>query len=131
MNAARRRFLGAGALFGAFAAPGSSPARAEPGQGGERVVIVDERLADSRAFALRARLTGARIVPLRGDTGALWHACLLPLGDARATTIAGLTTHADAFVLMHFARQSGMRCTRQDAGALVSWQAAPPHACAR
>lgn len=87
-------------------------------------VIVDERNADSRAFALRARMAGARVMPLCDEIGALWFDRLMPLATSHGNVLAGLTTHADAFLLTRFALENGLAITRRAAGenALVAWR---------
>jgi hypothetical protein len=95
-------------------------------------IVFDERLADSRAFAFRARVMGARIVPLANDTGLLWFQSLMPADGPPPGTLAGLTRHADAFLLARLALGIGMRVTRQAADAhtgpdaLVMWRLDPP-----
>lgn len=133
MNTRRRDFLAAASL----AAAGSwvlRPARAmaarETGQPLKTslTIVFDERRADSRAFALRARMAGACIVPLNDDIGALWFRTLLPAAGSGRSALGGLTTHADAFLIARFASGIGMRMTRRtiDArmgpGALVAWR---------
>jgi hypothetical protein len=94
-------------------------------------ILFDEDLADSRTFAFRSRAMGARIVPLGEDIGALWFQSLMPLASSPGTTIAGLTRHADAFLLTRFAQGAGMRTTQRTAGAhagpdtLVMWKLEP------
>jgi hypothetical protein len=91
-------------------------------------IIFDEDLADSRTFAFRSRTMGARIVPLGNDIGALWFESLMPLASSPGNTIAGLTKHADAFLLTRFAQCAGMWVTQgtTDAHAgpdtLVMWR---------
>jgi hypothetical protein len=91
-------------------------------------IVFDEHLADSRAFAVRSRTTGARIVPLGNDIGVLWFKRLMPLASSPGNTIAGLTTHANAFLLTRFAQGIGLqvaqRTTEKHAGSdtLVMWQ---------
>jgi hypothetical protein len=91
-------------------------------------IVFDEQLPDSRAFATRARMLGARIVPMRSDVGALWFETLMPAIEASAGAIAGLTRHADAFLLTRFAMAAGMRLgqrvVRERAGsdALIAWR---------
>ena len=91
-------------------------------------IVFDERLADSRAFAVRSRTMGARIVPLGNDVGMLWFERLMPLASSPGNTIAGLTTHANAFLLTRFAQSIGsrveQRTTEAYAGSdtLVMWQ---------
>jgi hypothetical protein len=91
-------------------------------------IVFDEHLADSRAFAVRSRTMGARIVPLGNDIGVLWFERLMPLASSPGNTIAGLTTHANAFLLTRFAQGIGLRAeqrtTEAHAGSdtLVMWQ---------
>lgn len=91
-------------------------------------IVFDEHLSDSRAFAVRSRTTGARIVPLGNDIGVLWFKRLMPLASSPGNTIAGLTTHANAFLLTRFAQGIGLqvaqRITGKHAGSdtLVMWQ---------
>jgi hypothetical protein len=133
MKTARRDFLAAASLAAASARV-LWPARAmaqsgEPAARANSLIIVfDERLADSRAFAFRSRTMGARVVPLRDDIGVLWFQRLMPLAALPGNTIAGLTRHADAFLLTCFAQSSGMRATQRTAAAyagadtLVMWR---------
>ncbi|CAN7618695.1 hypothetical protein LJR034_004748 [Caballeronia sp. LjRoot34] len=91
-------------------------------------IVFDEHLADSRAFAVRSRTTGARIVPLGNDIGMLWFERLMPLASSPGNTIAGLTTHADAFLLTRFAQGIGLQVAQRTAEAhagsdmLFIWQ---------
>ncbi|HEV7836356.1 MAG TPA: hypothetical protein VGP09_23715 [Caballeronia sp.] len=91
-------------------------------------IVFDEQLPDSRAFAVRSRMMGARIVPLGNDIGMLWFKRLMPLASSPGNTIAGLTTHANAFLLTRFAQGIGLqvaqRTTEKHAGSdtLVMWQ---------
>lgn len=138
MKQGRRTFLAAASLAAAgspalwpaaqaMAHPDELAAHAHP-----LTIVFDERLPDSRAFAFRARVTGARIVPLANDIGLLWFQSLMPSGGAPPATLAGLTRHADAFLLARLALGIGMRATRQAADAhtgpdaLVMWRLDPP-----
>jgi hypothetical protein len=101
----------------------------EPVAPGHTLTIVfDEHLADSRAFAVRSRTMGARIVPVGNDIGLLWFERLMPLASSPGNTIAGLTTHANAFLLTRFAQGIGLRVAQHAAEAhagadtLVMWQ---------
>jgi hypothetical protein len=91
-------------------------------------IVFDEHLPDSRAFAVRSRTMGTRIVPLGNDVGMLWLEHLMPLASSPGNTIAGLTTHANAFLLTRFAQGVGLRVeqrtTEAHAGSdtLVMWQ---------
>ncbi|CAN7192549.1 hypothetical protein LJR029_001948 [Caballeronia sp. LjRoot29] len=91
-------------------------------------IVFDEHLADSHAFAIRARAMGARIVPLGNDIGMLWLKRLMPLATSPGNTIAGLTTHANAFLLTRFAQGIGLQVaqgiseTHVASGTLVMWQ---------
>jgi hypothetical protein len=91
-------------------------------------IVFDEHLADSRAFAVRSRTMGARIVPLGNDIGVLWFERLMPLASSPGNTIAGLTTHANAFLLTRFAQGIGLRVAQHvveahaGPGTLVMWQ---------
>jgi hypothetical protein len=91
-------------------------------------IVFDQHLADSRAFALRSRTMGARIVPLGNDIGMLWFEHLMPLASSPGNAIAGLTTHANAFLLTRFAQGIGLRVEQRTAevhagsDTLVMWQ---------
>jgi len=91
-------------------------------------IVFDQHQADSRAFALRSRTMGARIVPLGNDIGMLWFEHLMPLASSPGNTIAGLTTHANAFLLTRFAQGIGLRVEQRTAevhagsDTLVMWQ---------
>ncbi|OXC74284.1 hypothetical protein [Caballeronia sordidicola] len=91
-------------------------------------IVFDEHVADSRAFAVRSRAMGARVVPLGSDLGVLWFERLIPLASSPGNTIAGLTTHASAFLLTRFAQGIGLRVAQRTADAhagpdtLVMWQ---------
>jgi hypothetical protein len=141
MKHGRRDFLAASlAAAGSPALWAATQATARPGElaaharllTNSLTIVFDERLADSRAFAFRARVTGARIVPLRNDIGLLWFQSLMPADGALPGTLAGLTRHADAFLLIRLALGIGMRVTRQAADAhtgpdaLVMWRLDPP-----
>jgi len=71
---------------------------------------------------------GARIVPLGNDIGMLWLKRLMPLATSPGNTIAGLTTHANAFLLTRFAQGIGLQVaqgiseTHVASGTLVMWQ---------
>ncbi|WP_438392113.1 hypothetical protein [Caballeronia sp. DA-9] len=92
------------------------------------IVIFDEHLADSRAFALRARVTGARSVPLSRDIGELWFQLQKRNPDSPQQGFAGLTQHADAFLLARFAQDVGMQVTQHAVGPLIMWRLDPPAA---
>jgi hypothetical protein len=91
-------------------------------------IVFDAHLADSRTFALRSRTMGARIVPIGNDIGMLWFKHLMPLAISPGNTIAGLTTHANAFLLTRLAQGIGLRVEQRTAEAhagsdtLVMWQ---------
>jgi len=137
MKTSRRDFLATASLAAAYV-PMSRPAQTmlrSPMLSSEQVapghaltIVFDEHLADSRAFALRSRTMGARIVPLGNDIGVLWFERLMPLASSPGNTIAGLTTHANAFLLTRFAQGIGLRVAQRAAGAhagpdmLVMWQ---------
>lgn len=125
MKTSRRAFLANASLTSACMSIGASvpwPAQAMPrpatpsGEhaafdhtGGTLTIVFDEHLADSRAFAVRSRAMGARIVPLGNDVGMLWFERLMPLANSPLNMIAGLTTHAHAFLLTRFAQSIGSR----------------------
>jgi hypothetical protein len=118
MRTSRRDFLAVASVATASAWalwPGRAmaPAGEALAQGHSLTVVVDERLPDSRAFAMRARVLGARIVPMRSDIGALWFETLMPTVGSTGGAIAGLTRHADAFLLTRFATSAGMRLAQQ------------------
>jgi len=137
MKTSRRDFLATASLAAAYV-PMSWPAQTmlrSPMLSSEQVapghaltIVFDEHLADSRAFALRSRTMGARIVPLGNDIGVLWFERLMPLASSPGNTIVGLTTHANAFLLTRFAQGIGLRVAQRAAGAhagpdmLVMWQ---------
>jgi hypothetical protein len=129
MKTARRNFLAAASLAAAspHVWPACPPSEADA-DGPRLMMVFDEQQADSRAYAWRARLTGARIVPLRDDIGMLWFASLMPVVASPGHVLAGLTRHADAFLLAGFAGSIGMRMTqritgaRGQADALVAWR---------
>ena len=106
----------------------ATPSSEQVAFGHTLTIVFDEHLADSRAFALRSRTMGARIVPLGNDIGMLWFEHLMPLASSPGNTIAGLTTHANAFLLTRFAQGIGLRVeqrtTEAHAGSdtLVMWQ---------
>jgi hypothetical protein len=123
MNPTRRDFLAVASLAAARSPAWGAPSRNRTGDVATLTIVCDERLADSRAYALRARMTGARVVPLRDDIGMLWLASLMPMAAAPGHVLAGLTRHADAFLLAGFAQGIGMRMTRRaGADALVAWR---------
>lgn len=138
MKQGRRDFLAAASLAAAASSQAlwSKQAIAYSGEFAAPVhsltIVFDERLADSRAFAFRSRAIGARIVPLRNDIGLLWFQTLMPSDGSPPGTLAGLTRHADAFLLARLAQGIGMQATRQAADArmgpdaLVMWRLDPP-----
>jgi hypothetical protein len=133
MKTGRREFIGAASLaavsWPACASVQSTPLFNERATGVHSCVIVfDESLPDSRAFALRSRTQGARTMPLGNDIGALWFQHLMPLVSSPGHTVTGLTTHADAFLLTRLALGLGLRIERHSAEAhagpdtLVMWR---------
>ncbi len=139
MKHQRRDFLTAAlAAAGSPALWAAMPAATRPDtlstQAHSLTIVFDERLPDSRAFAFRARVNvkGARIVPMGNDIGLLWFQRLMPANGASPDTLAGLTRHADAFLLARLALGIGMQVTRQAADAhtgpdaLVMWRLDPP-----
>ncbi|MGX7001835.1 hypothetical protein [Caballeronia sp. KNU42] len=137
MKTGRRGFLASASLAAAsmrVSWPAQTmlrSARLSSGQvapGHTLTIVFDAHLADSRAFALRSRTMGARIVPLGNDIGMLWFEHLMPLAISPGNTIAGLTTHANAFLLTRLAQGIGMRVEQRTAEAhagsdtLVMWQ---------
>jgi hypothetical protein len=137
MKTGRREFL-ANASLATVCLPVSGPARAmlrsatlsseQIAPGHTLTIVFDEHLADSRAFALRSRTIGTRIVPLGNDMGVLWFKRLMPLATSPGNTIVGLTTHANAFLLNRFAQGIGLQVAQRiseahvGAGTLVMWQ---------
>jgi hypothetical protein len=91
-------------------------------------IVFEEHVADSRAFAVRSRTMGRRIVPLGNDIGVLWFKRLMPLASSPGNMIAGLTTHANAFLLTRFAQGVGLQVAQSTTGkhagsdTLVMWQ---------
>jgi hypothetical protein len=69
---------------------------------------------------------------LANDIGLLWFQNLMPADGSPPGMLAGLTRHADAFLLARLALGAGMRVTRQAADAhtgpdaLVMWRLDPP-----
>jgi hypothetical protein len=123
MNTTRRDFLAAASLAKASVPAWGAPSPNRTGDAASLIIVCDEQLADSRAYALRALMTGARVVPLRDDIGMLWWATLMPRAASPGHVLAGLTRHADAFLLAGFAQGIGMRMTRRaQADALVAWR---------
>ena len=137
MKTGRREFIGAASLAAACA-PMSWPAQAIVRSTtllDERVtcdhalvIVFDERVADSRAFAFRSRTRGAHLVPMGHDIGVLWFQHLMPLVSLSGNTVAGLTRYADAFLLTRFAQGIGLRIAQRTAEAhagpntLVMWR---------
>ncbi|WP_250467882.1 hypothetical protein [Caballeronia sp. GAFFF2] len=122
MRRARREFLTGASLAAAYAWAIESIGDTKAARM-RLLVVCDERCSDSRAFAHRASLNGARVVAWRNDAGLLWHERLLP--DASlGVPLAGLTTYADAFVLSRLAWTCGLRMTKLacNAEALVAWR---------
>lgn len=149
MKTGRREFLANASLASACVSV-SWPARAilrSPTLSREHVehvalghtltIVFDEHLADSRAFAVRSRTMGARIMPLGNDVGTLWFERLMPLVSSPGNVIAGLTTHANAFLLTRLAQGIGLRVeqhtteARAGSDTLVMWQVAATNARAR
>jgi len=140
MKTGRREFIGAVSLVaacGGMSWPARARVRSTPlyneyderaARGDSLIIVFDERVADSCAFAFRSRARGARIVPLGNDIGMLWFQHLMPLASSPGNVIAGLTRHADAFLLTHFAQGTGLRTTQRTAEAhagpdtLVMWR---------
>jgi hypothetical protein len=137
MKTGRREFLATASLASACVSV-SWPAQAmlrpatlsseQVALGHSLTIVFDEHLADSRAFAIRSRTMGARIVPLGNDVGMLWFERLMPLASSPGNAIAGLTTHANAFLLTRLAQGIGLRVEQRTTGAnagsntLVMWQ---------
>ena len=137
MKTGRREFLASASLAAAsirVSWPGQTMLRsatlssAQVGLGHTLIIVFDAHLADSRAFALRSRTMGARIVPIGNDIGMLWFKHLIPLAISPGNTIAGLTTQANAFLLTRLAQGIGLRVEQRTAEAhagsdtLVMWQ---------
>ena len=130
MKTGRREFLATASLATAcmrVSWPTTLPSE-HASTGHTLTIVFDEHLADSRAFALRSRTMGARIVPLGNDIGMLWFEHLMPLASSPGNTIAGLTTHANAFLLTRLAQSIGSRVEQRTTDAyagsdtLVMWQ---------
>jgi hypothetical protein len=139
MRTSRRDFLAVASVATASAwalrpERAMAPAGEAVAQGHSLTVVFDEQLPDSRAFAMRARVLGARIVPMRSDIGALWFEMLMPEVRSTGGAIAGLTRHADAFLLTRFAMGAGMRLGqravegRAGSDALIAWRLDAPAA---
>jgi hypothetical protein len=132
MKTSRRDFLAVASVAAASAwalwpEREMAPSGSASTRGHALTIVFDEQLPDSRAFAMRAHVLGARIVPMRHDIGALWFETLMPaLGSTGA--IAGLTRHADAFLLTRLAIGAGMRLDqravegRAGTDALIAWR---------
>jgi len=84
-------------------------------RGDSLIIVFDEHVADSRAFAFRSRTKGARTVPLGNDIGMLWFQHLMPFASSPGNVIVGLTKHADTFLLTRFAQGTGLRITQHTA----------------
>jgi hypothetical protein len=128
MTLARRDFLTT-ALAAAFSLQRPKPSQAQMRSGKRAtplVILFDERLPESRALASGARMTGASAVPLRGDIGLLWYERLMPAQGVAPVTFAGLTRHAEAFLLARLAHSVGMHMTRESAQTLILWRLDPP-----
>jgi hypothetical protein len=130
MKTGRREFLATASLATAcmrVSWPTTLPSE-HASTGHTLTIVFDEHLADSRAFAVRSRAMGARVVPLGNDPGALWFQRLMPLVTSPGNTIAGLTTHANAFLLTRFAQGIGLHVAQRisdvhvGSGTLVMWQ---------
>ncbi|QIE27876.1 hypothetical protein SBC1_59870 (plasmid) [Caballeronia sp. SBC1] len=140
MKTGRREFIGAASLVAACGGmpwPAQASVRSttlhneydeQAVRGDSLIIIFDERVADSRAFAFRSRTRGVRTVPLGNDIGTLWFQHLMPLASSPGNVIAGLTRHADAFLLTRFAQGIGLRIAQHSAEAhagpdtLVMWR---------
>lgn len=80
------------------------------------------------ALCFQIAHAGVRTVPLGNDIGTLWFQHLMPLASSPGNVIAGLTRHADAFLLTRFAQGIGLRIAQHSAEAhagpdtLVMWR---------
>jgi hypothetical protein len=70
--------------------------------------VLDETLGDRMSLP-----RDARIAPLTGDAGWLWHERLRHEAARSSLAIGGLTRPADAFVLTRFAADLGMRAVQR------------------
>ncbi|MBO9581737.1 MAG: twin-arginine translocation signal domain-containing protein [Sphingobium sp.] len=101
----RRDFLrtgGAVALAAVLPNPARAGASAKP-----PLAMFDGRYSDARLFAEAARGRGALVLDTGGDVASLWHTARFPRDEA--TTMIGLTTYADLFMISELARGLNLR----------------------
>ncbi len=109
----RREFLGTGLavtalpIAGVLASQAHAAAAAAPVQ--LHKVVHDERFADSRAFADRARRLGGKTHGIEGDVTALWFNDLDQQWRTAPSVIGGLTSAAALFCLERLAWDQGHR----------------------
>jgi hypothetical protein len=88
---------------------GGFVSRTDAFTGGLRDVLVDERIAASRAFGRVADARGLDVQSSRGDWSRLWLTRLDREWRAEPAPIAGVTRHGPLFTFEHLARPRGMR----------------------
>lgn len=112
------------------AALGRSPAAMATGHP-LRLMIYDERFAQARAAAERARTRGLATRAFRGEISSLWHETLTPALSGGTAPLAGLTSVGTLFCLERMAWDMGyrvmFRIDHADRGAL-GWRHAAPAA---
>jgi hypothetical protein len=72
-------------------------------------VVLDERFADSAAFAHELRRRGADLHAIRGDITDFWYRDLSAVWQKTRVAVAGMTAHGPLFCLEQLARDYRMR----------------------
>jgi hypothetical protein len=124
-NQARRDFLVVASVTAISVTPLWQLSALAPSCARRLIVSFDKDLPDSHAFALSASAAGARSMALSGDTGDMWFELLKRGLTSPQFVFAGLTRHADAFLLARLAQGAGMRTAQRSEGALTMWRFEP------
>ncbi|MDD5175549.1 MAG: hypothetical protein PHQ05_03875 [Sterolibacterium sp.] len=89
------------------------------------MVVYDERIPASCAFARSVSRAGIRAIESRGDVGELWHNAMRPALQRVPHRLIGLTLASDIFLLKLLAADAGMKVWHEvpsaSSGNLVFW----------
>jgi hypothetical protein len=113
--------IGARVAAGGLLPPWLAAASGDGTRGGRTrptLALVDAALGESRTYAALAARSGAHIVDIQGDIGALWHATLRRAG----ATLVGALRGSDFFVLRHLAAGEGRVVSHESDGRTVTFR---------
>ena len=117
--------ISAGALISGARSIGGDVAIGKVAAGSFAMVIYDERLPASRAFARGAKRNGISASELGGDAGELWYNTIRPRLRLIPHRLLGLTLASDLFLLKLLAADVGMKVWHEvpqsPSGSMVSW----------